>query len=270
MEVAPRYWQTPETLKEIYVSTSGGNAAGTAARRMPSPAPPPPPKPVRPPLPPRSSAARFVAQRRLQRAGQHRQGQRIVGCRGQHQPGDHGAAGRLQPRTPPAARRSPSTTRARSSPATISFNLPPGKSLSDATARHRPGHAPDRHAGIDPRQLRGHRADLPAIAGQRADADRGGAGRRLHRAGRAVRELHPPDHHPVDPALGRRRRGAGAAAVQHRVQHHRADRRDPADRHRQEERHPDDRLRARCRAQQDACRRARRSSRPACCASARS
>ncbi len=33
-------------------------------------------------------------------------------------------------------------------------------------------------------------------------------------------------------------------AVRHGVQHHRADRRDPADRHRQEERHHDDRLRA--------------------------
>jgi multidrug efflux pump len=29
MEVAPRYWQSPETLKDIYVSTSGGNASGT-------------------------------------------------------------------------------------------------------------------------------------------------------------------------------------------------------------------------------------------------
>jgi multidrug efflux pump len=29
MEVAPRYWQTPETLKDIYVSTSGGSASGT-------------------------------------------------------------------------------------------------------------------------------------------------------------------------------------------------------------------------------------------------
>ncbi len=29
MEVAPRYWQSPETLKQIYVSTSGGSAAGT-------------------------------------------------------------------------------------------------------------------------------------------------------------------------------------------------------------------------------------------------
>src|SRR6185437_14596996 len=29
MEVAPRYWQSPETLRDIYVSTSGGNASGT-------------------------------------------------------------------------------------------------------------------------------------------------------------------------------------------------------------------------------------------------
>jgi multidrug efflux pump len=29
MEVAPKYWQSPETLKDIYVSTSGGNASGT-------------------------------------------------------------------------------------------------------------------------------------------------------------------------------------------------------------------------------------------------
>ena len=116
----------------------------------------------------------------------------------------------------------------------------------------------------------GHRADLPAIAEQRADADPRRAGRRLHRAGHAVRELHPSDHHPVHPAIGRRRRGAGAAAVQHRVQHHRADRRDPADRHRQEERHHDDRLRAGGRTRRATWTRARRSSRPACCASARS
>ncbi|MFI4981909.1 MAG: efflux RND transporter permease subunit, partial [Nevskiales bacterium] len=29
MEVAPRYWQSPDTLKDIYVSTSGGAATGT-------------------------------------------------------------------------------------------------------------------------------------------------------------------------------------------------------------------------------------------------
>jgi len=31
MEVAPEFWQSPETLKEIYVSTSGGQASGTQA-----------------------------------------------------------------------------------------------------------------------------------------------------------------------------------------------------------------------------------------------
>ena len=34
----------------------------------------------------------------------------------------------------------------------------------------------------------------------------GAAGGRLSGAGRALRELHPPDHDPVDPAVGRRRR----------------------------------------------------------------
>ncbi len=29
MEVAPRYWQNPQTLKEVYVSTSGGSASGS-------------------------------------------------------------------------------------------------------------------------------------------------------------------------------------------------------------------------------------------------
>ncbi len=29
MEVAPRYWQTPETLKDVYVSTSGGSVGGS-------------------------------------------------------------------------------------------------------------------------------------------------------------------------------------------------------------------------------------------------
>jgi multidrug efflux pump len=31
MEVAPRYWQTPETLKDVYVSTSGGSVGGSQA-----------------------------------------------------------------------------------------------------------------------------------------------------------------------------------------------------------------------------------------------
>jgi multidrug efflux pump len=31
MEVAPQYWQSPETLKELYVSTAGGSVSGTAS-----------------------------------------------------------------------------------------------------------------------------------------------------------------------------------------------------------------------------------------------
>jgi multidrug efflux pump len=36
MEVAPKYWQSPETLKDIYVSTSGGVASATQTTNAPS------------------------------------------------------------------------------------------------------------------------------------------------------------------------------------------------------------------------------------------
>jgi multidrug efflux pump len=36
MEVAPKYWQSPETLKQIYVSTSGANPSGTATTNFPA------------------------------------------------------------------------------------------------------------------------------------------------------------------------------------------------------------------------------------------
>jgi len=36
MEVAPRYWQRPDTLNDIYVSTSGGNASGTQSSNAPA------------------------------------------------------------------------------------------------------------------------------------------------------------------------------------------------------------------------------------------
>ena len=77
---------------------------------------------------------------------------------------------------------------------------------------------------------------------------------RLHRARHALRELHPPDHDPVDAAVGGRRRAARAAAVQDRVQHHRAHRHHPAHRHREEERDHDDRLRASRRSATRGCR----------------
>ena len=172
-------------------------------------------------------------------------------------------------RRPP--RRSPSITRANFPSVTLSFNLAPGVALGDAVdaidaGRSAKSACPRRIHGSFP----GHRAGVPGLARQRAAPDRRRAARRLHRAGHALRELHPSDHDSLDAALGRRRRAAGAAALPHRAERHRADRHHPADRHRQEERHHDDRLRARGRARRRQIAATTRSTRPACCASARS
>ena len=72
--------------------------------------------------------------------------------------------------------------------------------------------------------------------------------RRLHRARRALRELHPPDHDSLGAAVGRARRAGHAVAVRQRAEHLLVRRPDHADRHRQEERDHADRLRARGRA----------------------
>ena len=52
MEVAPRYWQSPETLKDVYVSTSGGSVPAARKRpmrsRVPSSRPGNRPRPTRP------------------------------------------------------------------------------------------------------------------------------------------------------------------------------------------------------------------------------
>jgi multidrug efflux pump len=36
MELAPRYWQTPQTLQDIWISTSGGSASGTSSTNFPA------------------------------------------------------------------------------------------------------------------------------------------------------------------------------------------------------------------------------------------
>ena len=87
--------------------------------------------------------------------------------------------------------------------------------------------------------------------------------RRLHRARRALRELHPPADDPVGAALGRPRRAGDAVAVRQRAEHLLVRRPDHADRHRQEERHHADRLRARSRAAARQVAGARRSTRAA-------
>ena len=83
--------------------------------------------------------------------------------------------------------------------------LQPGARRRRSATRWTPSSA-SRASSACPRasqaELPGHGARLPGLAGQRAAPDPGRARHRLHRAGRALRELHPPDHDPVHAALG--------------------------------------------------------------------
>ena len=169
----------------------------------------------------------------------------------------------------------------------------------DGAARHQPsGAVPGGHALVQPRAAAtslgdavdgdpggagarsgcrractptsGHRAGLRRVARERAAAHPRRDHHRLHRARRPLRELHPPDHDPLDAALGGRRRAPRAHGLPDGLQRHRAHRDHPAHRHREEERDHDDRLRARGGARPGDDARARRSTRRACCASGRS
>ena len=154
---------------------------------------------------------------------------------------------------------------------TISFNLAPGVSLGDAVDAIDSARSADSACRIS--FVTAFQGAAPAFQSSLSNellliiaavvTD-------VHRARRALRELHPPDHDPLDAAVGGRRRAARADDCGRRPRRHRDHRHHSADRHRQEERDHDDRLRARRRAQRGHCRRARRSTRPACCASGRS
>ncbi len=243
MEVAPRYWQNPETLKDVYVSTSGGSVGGSQATNAVA-----------------GTVVKFGEVDRgdlRQRAGgaesrhqfdrRHRQGRRLDRVRGQHQPGNHDSAvgGRALHPGHDAARGQPPGAAGR-----LHHLVQPsaGRLAEQGGRHHRCHHEPDRRARDHPRHLPGHGKGVSGFAQQSALPDSRGPGHDLHRARRALRELRPSADDPLHAAVRRRRRAAGADGVQDRIQHHGADRRHPPDRHRQEERHHDDRLRARCRA----------------------
>ena len=172
------------------------------------------------------------------------------------------------PRARPSRCRS--ATRASSRPSPSASTWRQGASLGTATEAIQQAEREMQHAAVADRHLPGQRPGVPGLAAHRADADRGGAVRRLPDPRHPLRELHPPAHHPVDAALGRRRRDRDADAVRLRFQPGRHDRRHPADRHRQEERHHDGRLRHHAPSATSTCRPTRRSARRRCCASARS
>ena len=111
---------------------------------------------------------------------------------------------------------------------TVSFNLAPGVALSDAVAAVDRAVSPARRAGGRARQLPGHGAGVPVVAGIAAAAHRRGHRHHLPGARHALREPDPSGDDPVDAAVGGRRRAARADAVRYRLHHHRADRRGAA------------------------------------------
>ncbi|HUN50207.1 MAG TPA: efflux RND transporter permease subunit [Candidatus Sulfotelmatobacter sp.] len=126
MEVAPQYWQSPETLKDIYVSTSGGGISGTQSSNM---------------LVTKSATASVSANASAAAQAVRNQRSNQLGATG-HTSASTGAAVATQAETmvPLSAisHYGPSNTPLAVNhqglfvASTISFNLPEGKSLSDA------------------------------------------------------------------------------------------------------------------------------------------
>jgi multidrug efflux pump len=227
MEADPRYTQYPDSLRDVYVSLTGATPAGTATTNAAGGTV--------------TAATAGAAQLLHQRACQHRTRRDIGRRRGVHGAGDDDTAGRRQPLSsePHAA--------VGQSPGTIRrldhlIQSATGQIARRGRRGNQQRHRPHQNAGVDPRHARRHGAVVPAIAVAGTDSHSHRHRRRLHPARRAVRELCPPDHNSLDPAVGWRRRPVGADGVPYRIRHHRDDRRHPVDRHRQEERDHDDRL----------------------------
>ena len=95
---------------------------------------------------------------------------------------------------------------------TLSFNLAPGASLGRGGGGDRDGQAAS--SACRPASSASFQGTAQAFQASLANEPLlilAAAGHGLHRARRALRELHPPDHDPVHAALGRRRRAARAA-----------------------------------------------------------
>ena len=100
---------------------------------------------------------------------------------------------------------------------TLSFNIAPGRSLGEAVAAIE---AAQQEIGMPPSiqtRFQGAAEAFRNSLDSHAAADPGGHRDDVHRAGRALRELHPPDHDPVDAAVGRRGRVARACSSRART-----------------------------------------------------
>ena len=122
---------------------------------------------------------------------------------------------------------------------TVTYNLAPDITLSQATGRDRPRSGGIAPAGIDPRRAGRRRAAGAAIRQLAAAGDPRRDPCRLHHPRRAVREPGAPADHHLDAAARRPWRAARADGVRHRADRDRLHRHHPLDRHREEERHHD-------------------------------
>ncbi len=98
---------------------------------------------------------------------------------------------------------------------TLSFDVAPGAALGDAIEAV---HAAEKRAGMPPSvhaAFQGTAAAFIDVAQERAVPHPRRAHHRLHRPRRPLRELHPPRHDPLDPAVGGRRRAARAHDRRH-------------------------------------------------------
>ena len=129
MEVEPRYWQSPQTLKEIWVSTSGGTASGSSTTNFPagtvaaSTAKAPTAASVA------LDSARNAATNSLAAGGKSSASSGAAVTTSQETMVPLAAFTRFAPGHTPLGVNHQGAFVA----ATISFNLPPGKSLSEAT-----------------------------------------------------------------------------------------------------------------------------------------
>ena len=172
MEVAPRYWQDPRTLDQLYVSTSGANPTGTqqtgiaaglftsttgAASTAATIA---------------ADSARNLATNALAASGHMRA----------HRPAPRSRRRwRRWFRFPRSRDFAPGHTplsvnhQGQFAASTISFNLASGHALSEAQNGDRERDPAHRHALDRARRLRRHRGDLSAVAVEHAVAVRRGA-----------------------------------------------------------------------------------------------
>ena len=241
MVVNSKYWQDPQALANIYVSTSGGAVTGTQSSNAVAGT-------VKVGTA-RAGAATSVAADAARNASLN-----AIATTG------HGAASTGQAVSTNRETMVPLSSFTRygmgTTPlavnhqgqfvaGTISFNLAPDGSLSDAVDAVNRQIARIHMPGSIHGSFQGTAGTFEKALGNESDPHPGRHRRDLHCAGRPLRELRPSPHDPLDPSVGRHRRRPGAHAVQCGIQRHRADRRLPPHRHRQEKRDHDDRLRHR-------------------------